>query len=75
MSEDKFFWKTKDGLVDITEMRTTHIINTIKLINKMAESNSDYEYPESYDFMYQVLNVRGVNTDDVVDSIYNEDYE
>ena len=67
MSEDKFFWKTKDGLVDITEMRTTHIINTIKLINKMAESNSDYEYPESYDFMYKVLNARGVDTDMEID--------
>ena len=29
MSEDKFLWKTNDGLVDISEMRTSHIINAI----------------------------------------------
>ena len=67
MSEDKFFWQTNDGLIDISEMRTTHIINAIKLINRMAESNSNYEYPESYDFMYQVLNARGVDTDMEID--------
>ena len=67
MFEDKFFWKTKDGLIDISEMRTSHIINAIKLINRMAESDPDYEYPESYDFMYQVLNARGVDTDMQID--------
>ena len=67
MSEEKFFWKTKDGFVDISEMRTTHIINTIKLIDRMAESDPDYEYPECYDFMHQVLNARGVDTDMQID--------
>ena len=64
---EEFFWQTDDGLIDITEMRTTHIINAIKLINRMAKSNPDYEYPESYDFMHQVLNARGVDTDMQID--------
>jgi len=67
MSEDKYFWKTKDGLIDVSEMRTSHIINAIKLVNRMAESDPDYEYPESYDFMHQVLNARGVDTDMQID--------
>tara|TARA_R100001594_G_scaffold44385_1_gene76774 strand:- start:415 stop:618 length:204 start_codon:yes stop_codon:yes gene_type:complete len=67
MSKDKFLWKTNDGLVEISEMRTSHIINAIKLVNRMAKSDPDYEYPEGYDFMYQVLNARGVDTDMEID--------
>ena len=72
---DEFTWDTGKEKLDVTEMRTTHIINAIKLIDRMAESNYAYEIPKCYDFMYIVLNARGVDTDDVIDSIYNEDYE
>ena len=67
-----YFWKSKDGKIDITEMETAYIINCIKLTNEIYERNPSYEYPDCYDAMYLELNNRGVNTDFELDSIYGE---
>lgn len=63
MSEiDKnLYWKTKKGLILITEMNTNHLINAVKVINSMAKTGHDY--PECYDNMYIELEERGVDTD------------
>tara|TARA_R100000664_G_scaffold32360_1_gene47123 strand:- start:389 stop:619 length:231 start_codon:yes stop_codon:yes gene_type:complete len=69
---DTYFWETKDEKLDITKMKTTYIINCIKLTNKMYERDSDYKYPDCYDAMYLELNNRGVDTDFELDSVYGE---
>ena len=48
-------------MIKIKDMDTTHLINTVKLINRMAEKG--HEYPECYDNMYIELEERGVDTD------------
>ena len=62
-----YFWETKDSKTDITEMQTNRLINTVKLVNRMAKSNNEYEYPDCYDAMYVELNYRGVDTDMQID--------
>ena len=69
---DEFTWDTGKEKLDIVEMRTTYLINVVKSINRKAKSNSEYEHPKCYDFIYKVLNARGVDTDDVIDSIYDK---
>ena len=70
--DNEFIWDTGEEKLDITEMRTTHLINAIKLIDRMSSSKPCYEHPKCYDFMYKVLNARGVDTDEVIDSIYDK---
>ena len=62
-----YFWDTGDGKLDVVERRTTHLINAVELVNRMADSDRDYKYPECYDAMYIELNWRGVDTDMQID--------
>ena len=61
-----YFWDTGSEKLDVTEMRTTHLINAVVLTNRMME-NSGNEPPECYDAMYVELNYRGVDTDAEID--------
>ena len=62
-----YFWDTGEEELDVTEMRTTHLLNAVELVNRMADADRDYEYPECYDAMYVELNWRGVDTDMQID--------
>tara|TARA_Y100000766_G_C18347367_1_gene337743 strand:- start:23 stop:241 length:219 start_codon:yes stop_codon:yes gene_type:complete len=61
-----YFWDTGSEKLDVTQMRTTHLINAVVLTNRMME-NSGHEPPECYDAMYVELNYRGVDTDAEID--------
>ena len=61
-----YFWDTGDEKLDVTEMRTTHLLNAVKLVNRMVDYE-DSEYPDCYDAMYVELNYRGVDTDMQID--------
>ena len=61
MKNPELYWESHRGKIKITDMDTTHLINTVKLINRMAEKG--HEYPECYDNMYKELNKRDVDTD------------
>ena len=67
-----YFWDTGDEKLDIYEMATTHLINAVEFVNRMAKSDKDYEYPDCYDAMYVELNYRGVDTDMQIDFPYGE---
>ena len=68
--EDPDFWESKGGYIAISKMRTGHLINTIKLINKLYESDTIEDYPIQYDNLYLELNRRGFDTDLELDSYY-----
>jgi hypothetical protein len=61
-----YFWDTGSEELDVTEMRTTHLLNAVVLTNRMMD-NEDYEPPDCYDAMYVELNYRGVDTDMQID--------
>ena len=78
MKDPKLYWKGSRGKVKVSKMGTTHLINTVKLVNKMAKNNN--EYPECYDNMYIELNNRGIDTDFELDNMFpnldkDEEYE
>ena len=62
-----YFWKTKDKDLDVTQMRTTHLINCVILVNKMIKADKEYVPPDCFDAMYTELNWRGVDTDTEID--------
>ena len=67
----ELYWKTAQGdWIKVENMSTRHLINTVKLINSMADRHNLFEYPECYDMMYEELNARGVDTDWELDSYY-----
>ena len=51
MNDPKLYWTSAKGSVEISKMDTVHLINTVKLINRMADKGG-HEYPECYDNMY-----------------------
>ena len=69
-TDSNAYWESNSGSIKITDMRTSHLINTIKLINRMYVEGSKDEYPEQYDNLYLELNKRGVDTDLELDSYY-----
>ena len=74
MKNPELYWKSNDGDIKVSEMDTTHLINTVKMINKMSYRvngrNEDFEYPECYDNMYIELNNRGIDTDFELDHMF-----
>ena len=65
--DPEFHWRSAKGVVHITDMDTVHLINTVKRINKMADTyrleEVPFEFPKCYDNMYMELEFRGVDTD------------
>ena len=37
MNDPKLYWTSAKGSVEISKMDTVHLINTVKLINRMAD--------------------------------------
>ena len=70
--DNTYFWDTGDEKLDVAKMRTSHLINAVELVNRMAKSDPSYEYPNCYDAMYVELNYRGVDTDMQIDCLYGE---
>ena len=68
MKNPELYWKGSRGEVKVSEMGTTHLINTVKLINRMTEKG--HEYPKCYDNMYKELNDRGIDTDFELDDMF-----
>lgn len=50
-------WKTKDnGTINVIDMDNYHLLNTINLLNK----NNDWETEDLYDIMYDIAKQRGL---------------
>ena len=71
MKNPELYWEGGRGKVKVSEMGTTHLINTVKLINRMAykvnNKNEDFEYPECFDNMMEELEKRGIDSDIVLE--------
>ena len=71
MKNPELYWKSNDGDIKVSEMDTTHLINTVKMINKMSYRvngrNEDFEYPECFDNMMEELEKRGIDPDIVIE--------
>ena len=67
--EDKDIWTSADGDIEISEMETSHIRNTLNMINDLV-SRGRMEYPIQYDTLFNELANRGYETDDELDEIY-----
>ena len=52
-------------------MDTVHLINSVKLINRMANKGG-HKYPECYDNMYAELESRGVDTDFEMNEVFKK---
>ena len=48
MSEDKNIWSSNYGDIEISEMSTNHIRNTLKHINHRINTGVDDDYPIQY---------------------------
>ena len=51
-------------------METSHIRNTLRMINDMMESGRLEDYPIQYDTLFNELANRGYETDYELDEIY-----
>ena len=67
--EDMDIWTSADGDIEISEMETSHIRNTLNMINDFV-SRGRMEYPIQYDTLFNELANRGYETDDELDEIY-----
>ena len=67
--EDKNVWISADGDIEISDMETSHIINTLNMINDMVKRGK-IDYPIQYDALFNELADRGYETDDELDEIY-----
>ena len=68
--EDKDVWTSANGDIEISEMATSHIINTLHMINEMINKGRLEDYPIQYDTLFNELADRGYETDDELDEIY-----
>tara|TARA_R100000700_G_scaffold6600_1_gene10227 strand:+ start:78 stop:308 length:231 start_codon:yes stop_codon:yes gene_type:complete len=70
--DPKLYWTSAGGSpIKISEMNTVHLINSVKLINRMADKGG-HEYPECYDNMYAELESRGVDTDFEMNEVFKK---
>ena len=69
--DPKLYWTSANGSIKISEMDTVHLINSVKLINRMADK-CGHEYPECYDNMYTELESRGVDTDFEMNEVFKK---
>ena len=72
MKDMTLYWKSINGLIKVSAMETSHLINAVKITNKIVGLglHGNDEYHECYDEMYKELNVRGVDTDFELDNMY-----
>ena len=69
--DPKLYWTSVNGSIKISEMDTVHLINSVKLINRMANKGG-HKYPECYDNMYAELESRGVDTDFEMNEVFKK---
>ena len=67
--EDMDIWNSSNGDIKISDMETSHIINTLNMINDMVKRGK-IEYPIQYDALFNELASRGYEADDELDEIY-----
>ena len=71
MKEDnEYVWKSNTGDVYIPDMETSHIKNTLNMINDMINKERLDDYPIQYETLFNELANRGYETDDELDEIY-----
>ena len=70
MSEDKNIWSSNYGDIEISEMSTNHIRNTLKHINHRINTGVDDDYPIQYEVLFDELASRDEDTDFELDEIY-----
>jgi len=68
--EDESIWSSANGDIKISDMETSHIRNTLRMINDMMESGRLEDYPIQYDTLFNELANRGYETDFELDEIY-----
>ena len=68
--EDKDIWSSADGDIKVSDMETSHIRNTLNMINDMINQGRLDDFPIQYDTLFNELASRGQETDDELDEIY-----
>ena len=68
--EDKNIWSSANGDIEISDMETSHIKNTLRMINDMVDKGNLEDYPVQYDVLFNELANRGYESDDELDEIY-----
>ena len=68
--EDKDVWSSADGDIKVSDMETSHIRNTLNMINDMINKGRLDDFPIQYDTLFNELASRGQETDDELDEIY-----
>ena len=68
--EEKDVWTSANGDIEISEMETSHIRNTLNMINDMINQGRLDDFPIQYDTLFNELANRGYETDDELDEIY-----
>ena len=65
--KDKDVWTSSNGDIKISDMATSHIINTLHMINDMINKSKLDDYPIQYDTLFSELENRGFGVDDIDD--------
>ena len=68
--DNEYVWKSNTGDVYIPDMETSHIRNTLNMINDMINKGRIDDYPIQYETLFNELANRGYETDDELDEIY-----
>jgi hypothetical protein len=68
--DNEYVWKSNTGDVYIPDMETSHIRNTLNMINDMINKGRLDDYPIQYETLFNELANRGYETDDELDEIY-----
>ena len=68
--EEKDVWTSANGDIEISEMETSHIRNTLNMINDMINQGRLDDFPIQYDTLFNELANRRYETDDELDEIY-----
>ena len=68
--ENENIWASANGDIKISDMETSHIRNTLHMINDMMNEGKMTDYPIQYDTLFNELANRGYETDDELDEIY-----
>ena len=61
--DNEYVWKSNTGDVYIPDMETSHIKNTLNMINDMINKGRLDDYPIQYDTLFNELANRGYETD------------
>ena len=72
--EEKDVWTSANGDIEISEMETSHIRNTLNMINDMINQGRLDDFPIQYDTLYNELENRGFGIDEL-DDMFSEIYK